>query len=100
MKKDVYLFYCPHHDPLTFFKIRKSDLRNPNIVVDYRNYNDNMSWKTFISSFISTNNRYLLDNNLVIDRDYEGFILSYYDTILEKNVIVTDPQTIVDKILE
>lgn len=100
MKKDIYLFHYNQYDPLTMFKIKNADLRNPNIIIDYRGYVSVPGWKTFVESFIVGNSRWIFENNIIIDSDFEGFILMYYDTILDKKIIVIDPNEIITKISE
>ena len=100
MKKDIFLFHYNQHDPLTFFKIRNADLRNPNLIIDYRGYISVPAWRTFVESFIAGNSRWIFENNIIMDYDFEGFILMYYDTILEKKIIITDPTEIVTAISE
>lgn len=100
MKKDVYLFYYTQHDPLTFFNIRNSHLRNQSITIDYRAYNNITVWESFVKSFITSSAKILFDNNIVMNSDFKGFILMYFDTIMEKTILITDPDTIVQKISE
>ena len=100
MKKDIYLFYKVEYDPLTLFKIKNADLRNPNLIVEHRFYKGDTVWKNFVASFITANSRILFDNNVIMNKDFEGFILMYYDTIAEKDIIVTDPDSIIEKLSE
>lgn len=100
MKKNPYLFCNSQFDPLTFFKMKNADLRNPNIIIDYRCYSDGLCWKAFVDSFITTHSRLFIDNGVTIGSDFVGFIFMYYDTVLEKDIIITDPETIISKISE
>ena len=100
MKRDIQLYYKMEYDPLTLFKIKNADLRNSKIVVEHRMYRGDAVWKTFVSSFIAGNSHILFDTNTIINKDFQGFILMYYDTVAEKDIIVTDPDSIITKLSE
>lgn len=96
MKKNIFLFHRFDKHAVENFKIKNAILRNKNIFVETRGYINEVGWKEFVKSFIESNTKIILENELQISYDFSGFILMYDDMILSKRVIVTD----FDKILE
>lgn len=96
MKKNIYLFHRMDKHAIENFKLKNAILRNKNMYLETRCYNSEVGWKEFIKSFIEANNRFILENQLQIDLNFSGFILMYDDMILEKKILLTD----FDKILE
>jgi hypothetical protein len=97
MLKDMILFYEFNYDPLNFHKIKNADLRNTNVVIEYRGYFGQNSWKEFLQSFTFSFRNLISDCQQSIDRDsYEGFILMYRDTLLDKQYIETDTNKIIN----
>lgn len=100
MKKDVRVFYEINCDPHGFFKIKNADLRNQNIVVEYAGYRGDNAWDEFLLSFTNVYRRAIVDNAVEIPLDYKGFVLMYTNPILNKPVIITDIDAIIEAISE
>lgn len=83
------------------FKIRNAEIRNNNIShIVYINYNNDDAWSLFLESFSNAHMRELSTNNIVLSKDFKGYILMYTDTLLNnKLVIETDTDTIYQTIL-
>jgi len=96
MKKNIFLFHRFDKHAMEHFKIKNAILRNKNIFVESRGYTNEPAWREFVKSFIEGNSKFIVDNDLVIDYDYSGFILMYDDLLIGKKVIILD----YDKILE
>lgn len=100
MKKDIFLFYCYDVQPAALFKIKNADTRNESIIVNYRGFYKGEIWKEFLKGFINSHTGTLLNNNISIDLDFEGFILMYDDTITERKNILIDPDKIISTLSE
>lgn len=96
MKKNIFLFHRFDKHAIDHFKIKNAILRNKNIFVETRGYISEATWTEFVKAFINANNRWITENNLVIDYDFTGFILMYDDVLLEKRIIITDYDTILE----
>lgn len=96
MKKNIFLFHRFDKHAVEHFKIKNAILRNKNIFVETRGYINEVGWKEFVKSFIDTNTKVIIDNDIIMDYEFSGFILMYDDLILGKKVVVID----YDKILE
>lgn len=96
MKKNIFLFHRFDKHAIEHFKIKNAILRNKNIFVETRGYINETGWKEFVKSFIDNNTKFIVDNELQLDYEFTGFILMYDDQILEKKIILTD----FDKIIE
>lgn len=90
MRKNIFLFHRFDKHHVEHYKIKNAILRNKNILVETRGWINETGWKEFVDSFLKTNNRALVDNNIIMDLDFTGFILMYDDTVLNKKVIVID----------
>lgn len=95
MKKDIFLFYETNHNPMAFFNIKKIAAKN-NIIVNFRPYSNEEIWKDFIKNFISVSNLDLIENNVTMTLDYQGFVLVYTDEILNKKIIILDENSILN----
>lgn len=100
MKKDVRIFFEVNNDPHGLFKIKNADLRNPTIAVEYGPYRGDAAWDEFLRSFTNVYKRAMLDNAVEISLEYKGFILIYTNVILNKIVILTDLDSIIQAISE
>lgn len=96
MRTSYYLFHRLDEFPLENLKIKNASLRNKSIIVSFRQYIDEPAWKEFVSSFVKYNAKFIIDNQIEMDANFNGFILMYDDDMIGKKVIITD----FDKILE
>lgn len=90
MKREIFLFYNVNYEAHTFFKIKNCILRNKGLGVNFRPYVSETVWKEFLTSFTNVNKVELIENNIIIDEDYNGFILMYIDNITNKTKILTN----------
>jgi hypothetical protein len=95
MKQNIFLFHRFDKHASDHFNIKNVILRNKNIQVQTRGYGTEASWSEFVSSFITSYSKIILENNIKIDPNFDGFILMYDDTILEQRVILTDLNAII-----
>jgi hypothetical protein len=71
-------------------------LRNPEVAVEYRPYKTERARIEFLSGFIPSHSRSIIECGVAIDMDFKGFILTYYDAVLLKTIIVIDVDQIID----